>query len=110
VGVWEERAGRNEAIFREVNENIAKLEGRLGTESDSLRVICECAQADCTTQFEISPDEYARVRRHPDRFIVVRGHEGPSVEHVVEEYREYVVVEKHGAAEAAADATPPNSH
>jgi hypothetical protein len=110
VGVWEERAGRNEAIFREVNENVAKLEGRLGTESESLPVICECAQADCTTQFEISRDEYARVRQHPDRFIVVRGHEGPSVERVVEEHPEYVVVEKQGAAEAAADATPPGSY
>jgi hypothetical protein len=106
VVAWEERAGRNEAIFREVNANIAKLEERLGTDSDSLPVICECAEADCTTQFEISPDEYARVRQHSDRFFVARGHEAPSVEQVVEEHREYVVVEKQGAAEAAADAAP----
>lgn len=105
MGASEERAGRNEAIFREVNENIAKLEERLGTESDSLPVICECAQAGCTTQFEIGRDEYTRIRQHHDRFIVARGHEERSVEQVVEEHREYVVVEKQGAAEAAADAT-----
>ena len=105
VGAWEERAGRNEALFREVNENIAKLEERLdATGSDSLPVICECARADCTTQFEISLDEYARVRQHPDRFIIARGHEDSSIEHVVETHSEYVVVEKEGAAEVAADA------
>ena len=104
MGVWEERAGRNEALFREVNENIAKLEERLPSVSETFPVICECARADCTTQLEISMSEYARVRQHPDRFILARGHEEPSVEQVVEEHPEYVVVEKEGTAAAAADA------
>lgn len=104
VGVWEERAGRNEALFREVNENIAKLEERLPGVSETMPAICECAHANCTTQIHISPDEYASVRRHPDRFIVAPGHEESSVEHVVEERDRYVVVEKEGVAAAAADA------
>jgi hypothetical protein len=105
VGVWEERAGRNEALFREVNENIAKLDERLGVdESAPLPVICECARPDCTTQLEISRDEYAQVRRHPDWFIVAPGHEQTSLEHVVESHHDYVIVEKHGAAAVAADA------
>jgi hypothetical protein len=104
VGVWDERAGRNEALFREVNENIAKLEARLPGASETMPVICECAHADCTTQIEVSLDEYTDVRRHPDRFIVAPGHEEPGVENVVEERRGYVVVEKEGVAAAAADA------
>ncbi len=100
----QERAGRNEAIFREVNENIAKLEDRMGSGSEWLPVICECATATCTTQIEIGLDDYARVRRHPDQFIVARGHEQPDVERVVEEHREYSIVEKQGTAAAAADA------
>ncbi len=104
VGVWEERAGRNEALFREVNENIAKLEARLPGVSEVMPVICECARADCTTQIKISLDEYISVRRRPDWFIVAHRHEEPSVEHVVEERRESLVVEKDGVAAAAADA------
>lgn len=104
MGVWEERAGRNEALFREVNESIARLEERLPGTCETMPVICECAHADCTTQIEISLDKYTSVRRHPDRFIVAAGHEESSVEHVVEKRTGYVIVEKEGVAAAAADA------
>ena len=100
-----ERAGRNEAIFREVNENIAKLEERLDSGSDSLPVVCECDQADCAAQFEIPLVEYENVRRHPNRFILARGHEQPSIEQVIEQEDDYVIVEKVGNAAAAADSS-----
>lgn len=104
MGVWEERAGRNEALFREVNETVARLEERLDAQgSDLLPVICECALTDCLTRLEITLDEYANVRKHPHRFIVARGHEQPDVERVVQEAPEYVVVEKDGVAAVAAD-------
>jgi hypothetical protein len=106
VGVWEERAGRNEALFREVNETVAKLEERLGaSNSEVLPIICECALTDCLTRLEISLAEYGKVRQHPHHFIVARGHEQPDVEHVVRRAPEYVVVEKDGVAAAAADVT-----
>jgi len=54
---WKERAGRNEAIFREVNETIADLEERLGSGSDSLPIICECARPECATQIDIALTE-----------------------------------------------------
>lgn len=105
MSIWEERAGRNEALFREVNENVAKLEEQLDADgSDLLSVICECALADCVTRFEIGLADYARVRQHPHQFIVARGHEQAEVEHVVREARDFVVVEKHGVAAVAADA------
>jgi hypothetical protein len=102
---WKERAGRNEALFREVNERIAELEERLDSGTGSLPIICECSRPDCTTQIEIAIDEYATVRRNPDRFIVAEGHEQAGVEQVVAEGTGYVVVEKVGVAAAAADAT-----
>jgi hypothetical protein len=104
VGVWEERVGRNEGLFREVNENIAKLDEQLGTGNEPMPAVCECSHADCTIQVEIAPEEYARVRQHPARFIVAPGHEEQRVEHVVEQHRGYVIVEKQGSAAAAADA------
>jgi hypothetical protein len=104
VGLWEERAGRNEALFREVNENIARLEERLPGDNETLPIVCECARVDCTEQIEISVDNYASVRRHPDWFIVALDHREPSVEHVVKETPGYLVVEKEGLAAASADA------
>lgn len=104
MGVWEERAGRNEALFREVNETVAKLEERLDAKgSDLLPVICECALTDCLTRLEISLVEYANVRKYSHRFIVARGHEQPEVERIVRRARGYVVVEKDGVAAVAAD-------
>lgn len=101
-----ERAGHNEGLFREVNENIAKLEEQLNSGSDSLPVICECSRADCAMQIEVGIAEYEAVRRHPHRFIVARGHEQPDLEKVVEEGHAYVIVEKLGAAAEAADEIP----
>jgi hypothetical protein len=83
----------------------AKLEGRLGSESDSSPVICKCAETACTTLFEISPTS-ARVQQHPHWFIVARGHDGPSVEHVVEEHRRFGV---NGGGRVVAVSTTPAS-
>lgn len=99
-----EKAGRNEAIFREVNESIARLEGQLDSGSDSLPIICECARVDCVTQIEIGIEEYQSVRGHPDWFIVAPGHELLNVEQVIDRRHGYVIVEKLGVARAAADA------
>ena len=104
MGVDEERAGRNEALFREVNENVAKLQEQLDADdSDLLPAICECSRTDCVTRFEIRLLDYANVRKHPHQFIVAPGHEQPDLEHVVRETAEYVVVEKDGVAAASAD-------
>ena len=101
--VWEERAGRNEALFREVNENIAQLEERLDSGADWLPVICECARADCATQIQVRTAEYIAVRQHRHRFIVAPGHAQSDIERVVAEGLGFVVIEKLGRAAEAAD-------
>lgn len=103
MAVWEERAGRNEALFRAVNDNIAGSEEQMDSVSDSFSVFCECAKAECTTHVEISLTEYVRVRRHAHRFIVVPGHEQPEIEEVVERHPNFWIVEKQGEAATAAD-------
>ena len=100
---WKERAGRNEALFREVNDNIAKLEERLESGSNWLPVVCECARTDCATQVKVGIAEYTAIREHPDRFILANGHEQPKIEQVVERRSDYVIVEKVGVAAEAAD-------
>ena len=98
-----ERQGRNESLFREVNERIAELNQTFQIEGRS-EFLCECSREECKEPVSISIDEYETVRRAPTRFFVIPGHEDESVERVIERSDRYVVVEKFGeAADEAED-------
>jgi hypothetical protein len=95
------RIGRNEALFREVNEAIER--GLWPGEDEApVRFRCECARFDCDMMVELRVREYERVREHPRRFFVLVGHEVPDVEEIVEMHGDYVVVEKRGQSGAVA--------
>lgn len=103
--LWEQRAARNEALFREVNENISRLNSEYGeTESESL-YLCECADAECTEQLSIDHATYHRVRQQGRLFFLRPGHEDPQIERIVERHGEYLVVKKTGAAGEIAEDT-----
>jgi hypothetical protein len=53
---------------------------------------------------DLTIGEYAIVRSHPRRFVVLPGHEEPDVESTVEIHPGYVVVEKRGEAGRIAEA------
>ena len=106
--LWEQRAARNESLFREVNENIARLEERHGGTTAEPVFLCECANADCTQRLPVGPDVYTRVREQPRQFMVIPGHEDPRVEEVVETHRDYLVVSKTGAAGQVAEQMQPH--
>jgi hypothetical protein len=103
--LWEQRAARNEALFREVNENIEQLEERYGSAQTEPTYICECANADCTGQLAVDRETYRRVRRNPRRFVVLPGHEDPQLERLIETRPEYLIVEKTGEAGRVAEET-----
>lgn len=103
--LWEQRAARNEALFREVNENIARLEERHGTTPTEPVYVCECADAGCTEQLAIDLETYRRVREQPRLFFVRPGHEDSRLERVVERHPEYLIVEKIGEAGQVAEQT-----
>jgi hypothetical protein len=96
--LWEQRAARNEALFREVNENIARLEKDYGSELTAPTFICECASELCTDHVPVDVETYRRVRENPRRFIVLPGHVDETLESVIETRPGYVIVEKTGAA------------
>ena len=91
----EERAIRNEALFREVNLHIAGLEERVQTTDELLPLVCECARTGCAAAMEVESAIFQRVRENPLCFLVVPGHEQLDVESVVERHHRYFVVEKH---------------
>lgn len=96
--LWVQRAARNEALFREVNENIAQLEKDYGSDITAPTFICECANELCTERVSVDTETYERVRDNPRWFIVLPGHVDETVERIVEKHSSYLVVEKIGAA------------
>lgn len=105
------RKAANEAVFREVNERIEGLQTRFAiSDAEPLSLVCECDQLQCTEPIQIAVDGYERIRAHPDRFLVLPGHEDPTVEDIVDTGPGYLVVRKHaGEARRFATDTDPRS-
>jgi hypothetical protein len=103
-----ERQGRNEALFREVNERIAELNESFQVDGRS-EFLCECSREECKEPVSISLEEYESVRRSPTRFFVLPGHEDETVERVVARTERYVTVEKIGDAAEEAEVLDPRS-
>jgi hypothetical protein len=103
----ERRRAENEAAFRAVNERIARLGRRYG--SESLELVCECSDADCSERVSLTVAEYERARAEPTYFLVVPGHETAGIERVVERGRDFAIVEKGGEAAEVAAATDPRT-
>ena len=105
VQVRQERAARNQSLFREVNERIESVVNKLSMFQE---FICECARTDCGEQVSLTLAEYEAIRAHPARFAVKPGHVVPDVERVVDAAAgRYEIVEKIGeAAELAGQLDP----
>ncbi len=90
----ERRIGRNEALFRHVNDRMEALNEAFSTVTDSMVVVCECGDGACIEQFRMSVPEYEAVRADPLLFVVRPGHATAHVEQVVERHGDYDVVRK----------------
>lgn len=104
-----ERAARNEEVFREVNARIEEG-AELHHVSGALPFHCECGRASCLETIEIPAARYAAIVRERYRFVVLRGHQEPEIEKVVEDTPEYLVVEKTGEAREQIDRDHPQQH
>jgi hypothetical protein len=89
----EERVARNEALFREVNEQIKQVneDTPAGSEAD---FVCECGDPECTDPVSLTLVEYEEVRGEPTHFAVLPGHVVPDVEVVVAHNDRFAVVRK----------------
>ena len=102
-------AGVNEALFREVNEQIRSLDDEFGETGGTITVICECADTGCTERLALPASDYARVRGDASLYVIARGHELPDVERVVDRRDGWEVVRKVGVASEIAEETDPRS-
>jgi hypothetical protein len=94
MNLWEERAARNEALFREVNERVEELHEQLPSDGGSAEFVCECADDTCVARITVPLTTYERVRDDPRLFLVAKSHVRPEIEHVVEEDDGFVIVRK----------------
>lgn len=83
---------QTEALFRDVNERIAESAERF--DSDRAEFVCECADPQCTSRIELTLAQYEHVREDGTHFVLVPGHEDPTIERVVERRPQRAIVEK----------------
>jgi hypothetical protein len=97
VGLRQGRVAENEAFFRDVNERSLERRGRLARDrlgEGYIRFLCECSSDSCAQTLHLTLAEYTEIRKDPDRFFVIPGHEAEEAERVVELRGRYCVVEK----------------
>ena len=105
-----ERVGKNEALFREVNERIRDVSGEVVVFDGEapFQFVCECSDEGCNEAVVLTLTEYEAVRADATHFIVAPGHVWePDDERVVNEAESYVVVEKTGDAGDVAEEEDP---
>ena len=77
-----QRLGRNQLIFREVNERVREM---ADTAPDGkTEYLCECGDVTCTERIEMVLSQYEAVRARPNAFFMIPGHERLEVERVVD--------------------------
>ena len=100
----DERAARNEVLFREANEKLRQK--RLEVDADGLTpFLCECSDPACTEVLRLSMREYEHARSRPTWFVSAVDHEEQHDR--VERHPRYVIVEKAGVAGRIADEEDP---
>jgi hypothetical protein len=84
-----ERIVRSEVFFRAINEEIAQLDG-----TEVTFYLCECGNPACAEGFLLPPGALEKLHSSPRHFVVLRGHEIPDVETVVDHADGYLIVRK----------------
>ena len=104
------RIGLNEALFRQVNEQLLDVTQSVRPAAAPLELICECGNLDCSEHVRVDRDTYERLRSDPLLFAVAHGHAFPDVEEIVEHHPSHDVVRKwEGEARQVAELTDPRS-
>jgi hypothetical protein len=95
----QERAARNQSMWREINE--LALTKRQDNPTFS-SFVCECADETCVEEVSLTREEYEAVRSRSNHFFVKPSHVLPNVERVIEDAggdgARYQVVEKFAKA------------
>jgi hypothetical protein len=103
------RIAENEALFRDLNEEVGAVAHTfsLAGETRTFDFLCECGDPACAQRVPVMLTKYEELRTSPLHFVVVPGHEITDVERVIETTPAYSVIEKFGeAADIVRDRDP----
>ena len=103
------RLAENEVVFRQTNQQIPKnlaAVKELAEEDNQQSIVkniddipvsfyCECSDEKCRERIVLKPAEYTALHQNSSQFIVIPGHEVPTIERVVNKSNDYLVVEKY---------------
>lgn len=90
------------------NEQIARAQNKAGSSAlikffgekkktiinKPIKFICECSDINCTEPVIVSIDEYRKLHKRNNQFLIVKGHRNPHVDRVVEKKGPAELVEK----------------
>jgi hypothetical protein len=102
-----DRAARNEALFRRVNERVEEVNQAFESILGDSDFFCECADIECMDKIRMSLADYEELRQVSTHFAVKPGHDDPETERVVEQRSGYLIVQKVGHAGKRADDLDP---
>jgi hypothetical protein len=104
MGLSAERSAKNEARFREMNEQLEDASLRLlGPGHDrATPFLCECEDLSCTEVVLLSLDEYEAARGTRRRFLIAPGHVADNAQ-VVTRHETHWLVDKQGEAGRVAE-------
>lgn len=93
------RALENEQFLGDINERLRVTLEEVREEADEdpdayFRFFCECSDLDCRLRLEVRPSRLKAVHAVDGRFVVLPGHEMPSVERIVDQEDGYLIVQK----------------
>ena len=84
------RIGENEALFRNINEQVlARSDGLAVGPKSFVSFVCECGLMRCTEKIDLHPREYEEIRADPLHFAIRPGHEALATEGVVSRNSRY---------------------
>ena len=92
----ERKLALNEAIAREVNEQVENVAAQWHDADETIELICECSFDSCSQRVHLPLRDYHAVRESPVRFLLVDEHLNREIEHRVGTAGDATIVEKHG--------------
>lgn len=101
-----EKIARNNALFREANDQIESAAAEYGVDANQpVPFICECSDRQCVEIISMTLGEYRRVRTNPRWFAHAVDHERQVEDAVepVEDHPGYLLIEKINHAGRVAD-------
>jgi hypothetical protein len=101
----ERRLAKNEALIREVNDQVERISARWSSH-EPIELVCECADLSCASRIHVAADDYRRVRENSVHFLIAPGHSYAEIEREVGRAGDAIVVEKLGPGREVVEGMP----